>query len=190
MKTKLDKSRYENREIDSDIFDCSARLTTKKSELEAWQEKETALNIEFRSMVQDNHPFQPPLFKAFRRKMKRFKKVSQDDDGCTEVENDDDDEDFDEDFDEDDDVDDSCPPGCDATLYEHVIELRDKRLDQEEVSMEFQRVIDDLKRTCDRHAQRKKQIERDLNSFTKELQGFQTEKQQHLNQFSTAQIIL
>ena len=79
-------------------------------------------------------------------------------------------------------MDDSCPPGCDATLYEHVIELRDKRLDQEEVLADFQRLIDDLKRTLDRHNQRKKQIDRDLNSYVKEIQSFQTEKQQHLNQ--------
>lgn len=136
-------------------------------------------------MVQDNHPFQAPLLKAFRRKIKRQKKINQEDDGGTEADNEEEDDDLDDDFDEDDDVDDSCPPGCDATLYEHVIELRDKRLDQEEVLTDFQRVIDDLKRTLDRHNQRKKQIERDLNSFAKEIQSFQTEKQQHLNQLHT-----
>ena len=74
------------------------------------------------------------------------------------------------------------PVGCDATVYEHVIELREKHLDQEEALGDFQKLVDDFKRTCDRHCQRKKQIERDLHSHVKELQSLQTEKQQHLNQ--------
>ena len=75
------------------------------------------------------------LAKIFRRKIKRSKKR----DGDADDDDDDEDEDEEEDFDEDEgdedeeEVDDSCPPGCDTTLYEQVLEMREKRLDQEEV---------------------------------------------------------
>jgi len=133
-------------------------------------------------MVHENHSFHAPLARIFRRKIKRSRREhAQSDDGCSEFESDDSD-DFDDDFDDGNDMDDSCPAGCDALLYGQVIELREKRLDQEDTLAEFQKVVDDFKRTCDRHCQRKKQIERDLHSHVKELQSLQTEKQQHLNQ--------
>jgi hypothetical protein len=65
------------------------------------------------------------------------------------------------DFDEDDDDDDTdaVPPGCDQALYDKVIDLREKRLDQEEVLADFQRAVDDLRKAHDRHSQRLRQVE-------------------------------
>ena len=68
-------------------------------------------------------------------------------------------------------------------MYEQVVELREKRLDQEEILAEIQRTIDELQRTYDRHIQREKQIDRDVNSYSKEIRSFQTEKQQRLNKY-------
>ena len=61
------------------------------------------------------------------------------------VDDDDDDEDEDEDMDEDEDEEEeeeACPPGCDPALYDKVCELREKRLEQEEVYTEFQKGVE------------------------------------------------
>ena len=76
---------------------------------------------------------------------------------------------------------DGCPEGCDAALYDRVLALRDKRLDQEEMLAELKSTRDSLKRTQDQHVRQSTQIEKDQNLYATELQAFQTEKQRHLN---------
>ena len=51
------------------------------------------------------------------------------------------DEDFEEeDCDEDEEgQDDSCPQGCDSNMYDKVLALRERRLDQEEIVQEVQK---------------------------------------------------
>mmetsp|Transcript_4399 Transcript_4399/g.13949 ORF Transcript_4399/g.13949 Transcript_4399/m.13949 type:complete len:144 (-) Transcript_4399:1189-1620(-) len=136
-------------------------------------------------MIKDNHPFHSFLSKVFRRRIKRSKRRSLDD-ASFEGGGDEDEsvtsDDNEEEESENEEVDDSCPAGCDATLYEHVIELREKRLDQETNLAELSKMTEEMKRARDRHIQRKKQIERDLSSFNMDLESFQTEKQQLLNQ--------
>ena len=190
LKIKLDKTRNDQRELDGDLGECLGRLAAKKGEHLLLVKAHEQLSADFKQIVPDSHSFVLPLLKAFKRKIKRVKKKNSEnangdedeDEDCSDEEEDDLD---DEEEDEEDEADETCPAGCDATLYEHVIELREKRLDQEEVLADFTRVIDDLKRAAERHAQRKKQIDRDLESFSKELRSFQTEKQQHLNQLHT-----
>ena len=94
-----------------------------------------------------------------------------------------DDDDLDDDDDDDDDnEDDSCPPGVEQSLYDRVLELREKRLDQEEVLAEFQKTIDELRKTHDRHAQRLRQVDKDLAGANAEIVKFQQDKQLRLNQ--------
>lgn len=90
------------------------------------------------------------------------------------------DEDEDED-DDDDEVEDICPPGCDVNLYDRIIDLRDKKLDTEEITNEIQKAIDDYKRIIDRAKQREKQIIKDGQQTDLEVQQFQLQKQAALN---------
>ena len=184
LTTKLSRASREKHEASVALADCSSRLTAKKADQELWQVKSQALASELYSIIPDGHQFHVPLLKIFRRKIKRSKKRSNDD-GTAVDEEEDDDEFQDDDDDDNDDDDDSCPNGCDVTLYEQVVELREKRLDQEEILAEIQRTIDELQRTHDRHTQREKQIDRDVGSYSKEIRSFQTEKQQRLNKCDT-----
>jgi len=61
------------------------------------------------------------------------------------------------------------------------LELREKRLDQEDVLADFQKNIDELKKTFDRLSSREKTIGKDLSSTEKDIEMFQTEKQKKLN---------
>ena len=63
-----------------------------------------------------------------------------------------------------------------------MLELREKRLDQEEIISDIQKTIDEHSRNVERHTQRSKQIVKDLNQTEKEIERFQTEKQERLNE--------
>lgn len=145
-------------------------------EVEGLLQRDAALQREFLELVPPSNPFHPQLFKIFKRRIKRSKKVGlsgplsrsshvtyedgtlihllvrlrvwalqkENDDGTVgedEDEEEEDDEDFDdEDLDEDEEgQDDTCPLGCDTGLHLRVLQLRERRLDQEEVLQEFQK---------------------------------------------------
>ena len=78
--------------------------------------------------------------------MKRQRKGPEgaDDEYNSEEEEDDEDDDLDDDL--DDEEEEVCPPGCDPALYEKVCELREKRLEQEEVYTDFQKAVEALKK--------------------------------------------
>jgi hypothetical protein len=158
-------------------------------DLEEWTAKEQEIMEEFKKIVPESNGFYEQLLKIFKRKIKR-KKVRNNDDDDDEMDSEEEsDDDYDSDDDDDDDeeeVDDSCPPGCDTQLYETIIALREKRLDQEETLNEFQKELDDLKKAHDRHIGRERQIDKDLKSTEVEILRFQTEKQKEINELLLA----
>merc|ERR1711939_443640 len=95
----------------------------------------------------------------------------------TESESDSDDDDY-----SDDDEEEICPPGCDQDLYDKVRELRERRLDTEEILSNFQKEVDDYKKQRDRFLQRQKQIVKDVKGTELEIQAFQNEKQRGMNE--------
>jgi hypothetical protein len=182
LSTKLEKSKIEKGTISTEIAECKVKLTAKRQEIEVWQEKDKVIEAEFANLVPESNALWPQLFKIFKRKIKRTKK-SQGGDGS-----DDEDSDYESseaessDGDSDDeDEDDSCPVGCDQALYDKVLELREKRLDQEDVLTDFQKNIDDLKKTFERLSSRERTIGKELTSTEKDIELFQTEKQKKLN---------
>ncbi|GMH77149.1 hypothetical protein TrST_g4112 [Triparma strigata] len=185
LSTKLEKCQRDKAEVVANISDCFGRLQTKSAELEVWVEKDDLIMGEFLKVVPESNAFCDQLLKIFKRKIKRAKKRStgdEDEDEDEDEESDYDDYDEDDEDEDDEEVDDSCPPGCDTHLYESIIEMREKRLDQEEYMSEFQKELDALKKTHDRHVGRERQIDKDLKSTEIEIQKFQTEKQKEINE--------
>jgi WD40 repeat protein len=186
LAAKMDKCVSEKAAVVSEISDCQNKLATKNEEIGVWQEKEKTIMGEFHSLVGDANAsaFHAQLLKVFKRKIKRAKKRTGDDEEEEEEEEDweeDEDEDFDDD-EGDEDEEDACPAGCDQTLYDKVLELREKRLDQEDIHADFQKAVDELTRNKERHTGRQKQIDKDLSNTELEIQSFQTEKQARLNE--------
>eukprot|EP00520_Triparma_pacifica_P008872 CAMPEP_0118658690 /NCGR_PEP_ID=MMETSP0785-20121206/14707_1 /TAXON_ID=91992 /ORGANISM="Bolidomonas pacifica, Strain CCMP 1866" /LENGTH=1758 /DNA_ID=CAMNT_0006551733 /DNA_START=48 /DNA_END=5320 /DNA_ORIENTATION=- len=185
LTSKLEKCQRDKAEVVASISDCHGRLETKSGDLEEWVAKEHEIMEEFKKIVPESNGFYEQLLKIFKRKIKR-KKVKNNDDDDDEMDSEEEsDDDYDSDSDDDDDeeeVDDSCPPGCDISLYETIIALREKRLDQEETLNEFQKELDELKKAHDRHIGRERQIDKDLKSTEVEILRFQTEKQKELNE--------
>merc|ERR1711871_1359034 len=180
---KLAKAQKAKEDVAHEIDSCGEKLVQKQEELAVWQEKDKLIMEEFSKLVGASNQFEPQLLKMFKRKIKRAKKRTGDEDEDEDSDEDwEEESDDDDDDDDDDDEEDACPPGCDQTLYDKVLELREKRLDQEEILNEFQKAIDELKRTGDRHKNRQVQIDKDLKGSKAEIQLFQNEKQKKLNE--------
>merc|ERR1719274_383900 len=69
---------------------------------------------------------------------------------------------------------DICPQGCDMSIYESVIELRDKRLDMEDALQEIQKAVDDLKKAHTRLLADEKRIDKEQRQTDSEIQQIQT----------------
>jgi WD40 repeat protein len=189
--SKLSKARAAKSQVVADMTQCERQLCLKLEEIEAWQEKDKQVMQEFNSVVGgDKSEFYPVLLKIFKKKVNRNKKKKNrrhDDDGDDDDSDDDDydseddNSDDDESSDEDDD-DDSCPLNCESAVYEKVLELREKRLEQEEVLADFNKTVGELNKTYERHQGKERAIDKELASTDQEIEAFQSEKQRALNQ--------
>ena len=189
LHTKLEKSRVDKATVVEEIKTCRDKLKAKRAEIKVWQEKDEQLAKEFNQLVGESSSFYPALLRVFKRKIKRAKKKNDGDDSDEETESEEE-SDYDSDEgDSDEDEEDICPPGCDQGLYDKVLELRDKRLDQEEVLTEFQKSIEELDKASTRHQGREKQIDKDLTGTDLDIQRFQNEKQQKLNELDVVVIL-
>ncbi|XP_067402528.1 LOW QUALITY PROTEIN: cilia- and flagella-associated protein 44 [Emydura macquarii macquarii] len=166
------------------------QMEDKKYEITKLQEREKALYATFQASLGENNKFASFLTKVLKKKIKRVKKK--------EVEGDrDEDEDSDEESDdesslesdeedsgsEDEVFDDSvCPKNCDEALFENTLQLREKRLDIEEALVEEKKITDNLKKEYDALAKKVKVVEASLDTAEGELEAFQREKQQRLNE--------
>ena len=176
-------------------------------EIERLLEKDRAIMGEFNTAIGDGNKFQELLLKIFKKKVtrretrlghapnpaltthipiylqvKRQRKGPEgaDDEYNSEEEEDDEDDDLDDDL--DDEEEEVCPPGCDPALYEKVCELREKRLEQEEVYTDFQKAVEALKKENEMLVKKEKGIDRLLKETETEIQKFQNTKQRALNE--------
>lgn len=191
LASKLDKYKREKDSIVSEYSDCLEQLKNKKGDVELWREAEKNLSTDFNNVVDESSPFYGALYKCYRRKIKRNKKLSSglsnDAEDFDESDESDDDYDDEDDYDEDDDeaIEDTCPPGCQQALFDKVVELRGKRLDHEDLLGEINKSIEDLKKTSERLNQKQRQVDKELYQTETEIQVFQTEKQRRFNEIDS-----
>ena len=99
------------------VDECQSSLDHKKEELDKLNEKERNLASMFTHTLGENNKFEAFLIKVYKKKVKRVKKIAENEglsDEESEEEDSDDDYDSDEDDSDADELDDSvCPPGCD-----------------------------------------------------------------------------
>lgn len=187
---KLAKARGQKVQVVADKTECEKQLNHKLAEIKAWQEKDKQVMADFNQVVGgEKSEFYPQLLKIFKKKVKRNKKkaprdvdVDEDEDSDNEDNYDSDDSLSDEESDSDDDDDDSCPLHCDSAIYEKVLELREKRLEQEEILADFNKAVVELNKTYERHQGRERTIDKELTSTEADIEAFQSEKQRALNQ--------
>ncbi|EEY67816.1 uncharacterized protein PITG_18204 [Phytophthora infestans T30-4] len=193
LSSKLEKSKGEKAQIVADLRDVQDLLTIKKRDLDEWARQEKAVQAEFLTLVNGG------TGKLFKRKIKRAKKKPASGgkeegkepasarDGEEQEDDDEEEEDEDEDYDEDDDDDDeeeedTCPSGCDLTLYEKVLALREKRVDVDDAMGELNKAIEELRKAGERQTAKQRAIDKELAATEQDTQQFQSEKQSRFNQ--------
>ena len=183
---KLDGKREEKADVVARIAECQEKLAGRKAEIDKLNPRQVL--AEFQQLVPESNKFSEQLLKIFKKKIKRQRKkaVKEDEDEDEDEEEGSEDEDEDlSDLDEEEEEDEEeefCPPGCDPALFEQVCELREKRLDQEEMLAEFQKAVDALKKEHEALQKKEKIVDAALKQTDGEIQTFQTFKQQKLNE--------
>ena len=138
---------------------------------------------EFDSLVEDGSTFREQLQKIFLRKIKRHKKnAKRTEDFDSEEESDSEEEDDDDDDWDEDEAEEICPPGCDQSLYEKVCDLREKRLDQEEIDVELKKQLETFNKEKESLKKKQNLINQSVKAINEEIISFQKEKQAKLNE--------
>ncbi|XP_053266653.1 cilia- and flagella-associated protein 44 [Pleuronectes platessa] len=194
LQEKFDACIREENSIMSDLEECKEQLQLKQRDMVKLQERERALRTALRASLGDNNKFLEFLTKVFEKKIKRVKKKEPRGEGEQNVdsdeESDEDDWDDDDDDDEDDDydseegaLDDSvCPPGCDPQMFEYTLQLRERRLDLEEMLAEDKKCVEALKDECSALVKKEKLGKSSRKIVDDDLELVNREKRQRMNE--------
>jgi len=177
----------EREDMEDKVDECQDMLNIKKEEYAKLQEREKTLFTTFSTAIGENNKFEAFLTKVFKKKIKRTKK-KQTEEGSSDEESSDEDSDDDYDSDEEGDSDDEelddsvCPPGCDQAIFDQICQLRERRVDIEEALFEAKKATDAMKKELDALVKKVKVVESALKNAGADLEAFQREKQQKLNE--------
>ncbi|XP_036208237.1 cilia- and flagella-associated protein 44 [Myotis myotis] len=182
----LDK---EEQEMQWRINESMKEMEEKKNEITRLQDQEKALYASFQAAVGENK-FANFLMKVLKKRIKRVKKKEVEGDAEEDEESEESSEeesslesDENESGSEDEVFDDSfCPSDCDVSLFELALQLREKRLDIEEALVEEKKILDNLKKEYDTLSKKVKIVANNLNAAEEDLEAYQREKQQQLNE--------
>ncbi|XP_042644979.1 LOW QUALITY PROTEIN: cilia- and flagella-associated protein 44 [Tyto alba] len=180
----------EQEAVQSKLNSYLAQMEDRKCEIVKLQECEKALYANFQASLGENNEFAHFLTKVLKKKIKCMEKkvVGRETDEEDENEEEDDEEssletDKENSGSEDEVFDDSvCPKKCNEALFQNTIELRQKRLDIEKALTEEKKVAANLRKKYNALAKKAKVVETSLDTADRELEAFQQEKQQRLNE--------
>ncbi|EFJ51830.1 hypothetical protein VOLCADRAFT_103323 [Volvox carteri f. nagariensis] len=174
----------DKQEIVDKITECTDKLEQKRVELEGLIARRAAVIAELDAILPETDPYREPLVRIFHRRIKRSKKKAGggDDDYDSDDDEDEDEMGDDEADDDDDGGEEVCPAGCDQSVYERVCDLREKRLDEEDMIAEFQKTIEVLRKEKEALAKKQRLVEQGLAAVNADMAEFQKEKQGRLNQ--------
>ncbi|NXI63059.1 CFA44 protein, partial [Anseranas semipalmata] len=194
LQERVNTLRSEQEAMQSKLNGYLAQMEDKKSEIVKLQECEKALYASFQASLGENNKFAHFLTKVLKKKIKcvEKKEVEKEADEKDESEEVNDEEsslgsDEEDSGSEDEVFDDSvCPKNCDRALFQNTIQLREKRLDIEEALTKEKRVAANLRKEYNVFVKKAKAVEASLNTAERELDTFQWEKQQKLNDLYVA----
>uniref|UniRef100_A0A8C8I0Z7 Cilia- and flagella-associated protein 44 n=1 Tax=Oncorhynchus tshawytscha TaxID=74940 RepID=A0A8C8I0Z7_ONCTS len=191
LQERLNACVEEEEDLRSKLEECKQALELKRRDISKLQERERAIAATFQASLGENNKFADFLTRVFKKKIKRVKKKEKAGD---DEEQEDSDEDSDEESDWDEDEDDSgsesggplddsvCPPNCNSELFENTVQLRERRLDLEELLVEERKTADNLRKECDSLVKKEKVVHGSLKAAEGDLELFNREKQQKLNE--------
>ncbi|KXS17487.1 hypothetical protein M427DRAFT_68328 [Gonapodya prolifera JEL478] len=77
-----------------------------------------------------------------------------------------------------------CPSDCDPATYAKVLELRERKLDEEDILSDIQKAVETSKKEHDAILKKERSIVASYQAIEEEIQAFQTQKQQKLNEIA------
>ncbi|NXN22326.1 CFA44 protein, partial [Nycticryphes semicollaris] len=180
----------EQEDMQSKLNSYLAQMEDTKCEIVKLQECEKALYANFQASLGEGNEFAHFLTKVLKKKIKCMEKKEVEREADEEDENE---EENDEESSlgiaeensgsEDEFFDDTvCPNNCDEALFQNTIQLQHKRLDIEKALAEEKKVAANLKKKYNALVKKVEVVEISLNTTEKELETFQWEKQQRLNE--------
>ncbi|NWW51866.1 CFA44 protein, partial [Pedionomus torquatus] len=180
----------EQEDMQSKLNSYLAQMEDRKCEIVKLQECEKTLYANFQASLGDGNEFAHFLTKVLKKRIKcTEKKEVERESGWIYYEEDENDEESslgiaeENSESEDEDFDDTiCPNNCNEALFQNTIQLRQKRLDIEKALTEEKKVAANLKKKYKALVKKAKVAEISLNTTEKELETFQWEKQQRLNE--------
>lgn len=96
----------------------------------------------------------------------------------------------DEESETDGDLDDTvCPAGCDQGLFNQACELRERRLDLEDMVAEEKKGLDSQRKELESMRKKAKSMESQVKSALSDLQAFQLKKQQRMNELDQVAVL-
>ncbi|KAJ6662253.1 hypothetical protein lerEdw1_012416 [Lerista edwardsae] len=180
----------EEEEMQLKLSSYLAQIEEKKAEIVKLQDREKALYATFQASLGENNKFATFLTKVLKKKIKRVKKKIVEGEGDEDEESEEESEeesslesDEEESGSEDEVFDDTvCPKNCDEALFENTLQLRERRLDIEEALVEEKKVIENVKKEYEALSKKVKVVAASLDAADWELEAYQREKQQKLNE--------
>ncbi|KAM6447444.1 cilia- and flagella-associated protein 44 isoform 1-T1 [Liasis olivaceus] len=180
----------EEEQMQNKLNSWLALIEDKKVEIAKLQEREKVLYATFQASLGENNKFAAFLTKVLKKKIKRVKKKEVEGEGDEDEESEEESEeesslesDEEESGSEDEVFDDTvCPKNCDETLFENTLQLREKRLDIEEALAEEKKAIENARKEYEALTKKVKVVAASLDAADWELEAYQREKQQRLNE--------
>ncbi|XP_041667527.1 cilia- and flagella-associated protein 44 [Cheilinus undulatus] len=192
LQEKLNAHIKEEENITSKLEEFNEQLEQKRADITRLQEREKALFAAFQALLGLEHKFEEFLTKVLKEKIKRVKKKEptgdeEEEEGSDEDSDEESDEDSDEDYDESSEeeggLDTSvCPPGCEQELFENTLQLRERRLDLEELMVEEKKSTEFLRRQCETLVKKEKSVKSGRKAAEEDLELAYREKQQKMNE--------
>ncbi|NXT73472.1 CFA44 protein, partial [Zapornia atra] len=169
-----------------------AEMEDRKCEIVKLQECEKSLYANFQASLGENNEFAHFLTKVLKKKVKCMEKQEVDREADERDENEEEHSeesslgiDEEDSGSEDEVFDDSiCPENCSEALFQNTIQLRQNRLDIEKALTEEKKAAANLRKKYNALVKKVKVVETSLDAAERELEAFQWEKQQRLNELS------
>ncbi|CAJ1071125.1 cilia- and flagella-associated protein 44 [Xyrichtys novacula] len=200
LQEKLDLCIKEEDDVKSKLEELNELLELKSADIAQLQERGKALFAAFQASLGQENEFEEFLTKVYKKKIHRVKKKLTADEEEEEVSDEDSDEDLDDysdvddisSDDDDDDIDTSteegaqdlsvCPSGCDPELFENTQQLRERRMDLEELIAEEKMSATALKREQDNLVMKEEVIRSNRKAAEDNIESVYREKQQKINE--------
>ncbi|PRP84994.1 hypothetical protein PROFUN_07282 [Planoprotostelium fungivorum] len=181
---KLQTKRNERQTFATLVAESQTKLEARNKELEKKSGEIEEVNRKLNSIIGDGNPFADYLKKLYNKNIKRTKKQAVEEDFYNSDDERGEGYDFDNEEEDNEGDEEQKPADLDEATYESVLELRDQRLQLEEVKADMKKALDMFRKELETTIKKEKVVANALTATENELQELQKNKQDKLNEIT------